>query len=335
MTVTPTEITSPTITVLMSCYNSAKWLDEAITSVLIQTYRDFEFIIVDDGSVDNTLEIIKRFAALDSRIVVVTKPNSGLSDSLNVGIKMARGEWIARLDADDRCEPTRLQQQIELALTNLNLVFIGSGLTIIDEVGSKLNTYCYPTRHMSLLKNLVTARKFPPHASALYRTKIVSDLGGYRSRIHRAEDCDLWLRLSSVGELACISEPLVHIRKHSGQISLSEGGQRQVVDSRLAMVSYWLRHFNVVDPVDDDYANYNNFSTWIKVRLKELGLFEFLDHKERLKSYSFKSPFDCFRLICACMCKPFFTLRLIKERFIGESIARRLALEWIEKTKAG
>ena len=334
MTTSTTATPTPTITVLMSCYNAAQWLDDAIRSVLNQTYTDFEFIIVNDGSVDNTLEIIQRFAAFDSRIVVVTKPNSGLSDSLNVGIKMARGEWIARLDADDRCEPTRLQQQMELALTNLNLVFIGSGLTIIDDVGNKLNTYSYPTRHISLLKHLRTARKFPPHASALYRTKKVRDLGGYRSRIHRAEDWDLWLRLSAVGELACLSEPLVQIRKHPGQISRSEGGQRQVVDSWLATVSYWLRHFNAVDPVDADDANYNSFNAWIKVRLKEEGLFELLDHKDRLKSFAIKSPFDAIRLIGACMSRPFFTLRLIQERFIGKSLAHRLALEWIEKTKA-
>jgi hypothetical protein len=247
---------------------------------------------------------------------------------------MARGEWIARFDSDDICEPTRLQQQMELALTNLNLVFIGSGLTIIDGVGNKLNTYRYPTRHILLLKHLRTMRKFPPHSSALYRTKIVRDLGGYRLRFHRSEDLDLWLRLSAVGELACLREPLVQIRKHPGQISHSEGGQRQVVDSWLATVSYWLRHFNAVDPVDADDANYNGFIAWIKVRLKEEGLFELLDHKDRLKSFAIKSPFDVIRLIGACMSRPFFTLRLIQVRFIGKSLAHRLALEWIEKTKA-
>lgn len=325
---------SPTITVLMSCFNAARWLDEAINSVLNQTFTDFEFIIVDDGSVDNTLELIHGFSTADPRIVVIKKPNSGLSDSLNIGIQAARGEWIARLDADDICEPTRLERQIVLASTNSNFVFIGSGLTIIDDVGNKLNIYSYPSCHAALLQHLRTARKFPPHASALYRTKIVRDLGGYRSRIHRAEDWDLWLRLSEVGELACLSEPLVQIRKHPGQISHSEGGRRQIVDSWLATVSYWLRHFNAVDPVDADDAKYNSFSAWIKVRLKEEGLFELLAHKDRLKSFAIKSPFDAIRLIGACMSRPFFTLRLIQGRFIGESLAHRLALEWIEKTKA-
>jgi len=327
---------SPTITVLMSCFNAARWLDDAISSVLNQTYTDFEFIIVDDGSADNTLELIKKFATFDPRIVVITKPNSGLSDSLNVGIKMARGKWIARIDADDMCESTRLEKQIELASTNLNLVFIGSGLTIIDDVGNKLNTYSYPTSQTALLKHLRSARKFPPHTSALYRTKIVRDLGGYRSRIHRAEDWDLWLRLSEVGELACLSEPLVLIRKHPGQISHSEDGRRQMVDSRLATVSYWLRHFRMSDPVEADEASFNNFSSWMQARLQESGLFEFQTHKAHIQSFSceaLKSPFGVIRLIGACVRRPIFTLRFFQERFFGESLARRLALEWIKQTK--
>jgi len=97
-------ISTPTITVLMSCYNAERWLDEAVRSVLNQTFDNFEFIIIDDGSVDGTLSLVRRYASTDSRIIVVAKQNTGLSDSLNVGVQMARGKWIARLDADDLCE---------------------------------------------------------------------------------------------------------------------------------------------------------------------------------------------------------------------------------------
>lgn len=320
---------------LMSCYNAARWMDEAIRSVLNQTYKDFEFIIVDDGSVDNTLEIAQRFAVADPRVVVITKPNSGLANSLNVGIQKARGEWIGRLDADDICEQTRLEKQIRLASTNSNFVFIGTGLTIIDDVGNKLNAHSYPTRHSALLQHLRTARKFPPHASALYRTKIVRAMGGYRSRIHRAEDWDLWLRLSEVGELACLSEPLVQIRKHPGQISHSEGGRRQILDSRLATVSYWLRQFRVPDPVDADEVSYHKFSAWLQARLEEDGLFEFQAHKALLQSLVgevSKKPSSVISLIDACVDQPIFSIRFLQERLLGESLSRRLALEWIKQT---
>lgn len=328
--------TDPTITVLMSCYNAARWLDVAIHSVLNQTFRDFEFIIVDDGSVDNTLEIVKRFAAADQRIIVISKPNSGPGDSRNVGIQKARGEWIAVIDADDVCEPTRLEKQIGLASNNSALVFIGTGLTIIDDVGNKLKIHSYPARHAALVQHLRTARGFPPHSSAFYRTKMVRALDGFRLTIHRAEDWDLWLRLSEVGELACLSEPLVQIRKHPGQISHSEKGRRQIIDSRLATVSYWLRHFRVSDPVEADEASFNNFNSWMQARLQESGLFEFQTHKAHIRSFfseALKSPFGVIRLIGTCVRRPIFTLRFFQERLFGESLARRLALEWIKQTK--
>ena len=181
----------PSVSVLMSCYNAARWLGEAIESVLRQTHTDFEFIIVDDGSKDDTPTILQRYSASDARIVIITKPNTGLGDSLNVGIRQVRGDWIARLDADDICEPTRLARQLELAQSNPSLVFVGSGLVIIDEHGAKLAIHHYPTRHTALLRQLRQMRKFPPHSSAMFRTTAARSIGGYRTRIRRAQDWDL------------------------------------------------------------------------------------------------------------------------------------------------
>ena len=330
---------SPRLTVLMSCYNATRWLDEAIQSVLTQTLTEYEFIIVDDGSSDDTLEVIQRYAAADPRIIVIEKSNSGLANSLNVGIQEARGEWIARLDADDICEPTRLQKQMALATTNADLVFIGTGLTIINEEGVKLASHRYPARHAELLQNLKAARKFPPHASALYRTESVRAVGGYRSRIHRAEDWDLWLRLSEVGELACLGDPLVQIRKHPGQISHSEKGMRQISDSRLAMVAYWLRQLNFADPIDGDTTDYENFHTWVRARLDADGLFAFAEHRAQLRSIFYRagataSPIGAINFIVACCTRPSCLLRLFHERLFGETLTRHLATEWVALSRA-
>src|SRR5687767_6042714 len=99
----------PECSVVMSCYNASAWLSEALDSVLNQTFQDFELIIVDDGSTDDTRKIIEEYAARETRIVSIVKANSGLADSLNVGVARARGRWVARLDADDVCEPERLE----------------------------------------------------------------------------------------------------------------------------------------------------------------------------------------------------------------------------------
>lgn len=327
---------TPSITVLMSVFNGALFLHEAIESVLNQTFTDFEFIIVDDGSLDNSVEIIRRCQLQDPRISLISKTNTGLADSLNHGIQKARGEWIARLDADDLCEPTRLAKQILLAEKNPNLVFIGTGLTIINEKGTKKTIYNYPERHQDLLKQLQIAGKFPPHSSAFYLTKVVRALGGYRPRIKRSQDLDLWLRLSAVGELACIGEPLVQLRQHARQISNEETGKRQLYDARIGMVSYWLRCLGVRDPVDADEKNFYDFKVWLHTRLDAAGFFEYQVHVNYLRLLihkSSKSNFDILKLLVTCFSHPIFSLHFIWNNIFGESITRRLAFEWVMQRK--
>ena len=324
----------PVITVLMSCYNAEKWLDEAIQSVLNQTFKDLEFIIVDDGSKDNTLDIIKMHAARDGRIVILSKQHTGQQDSRNEGIRTAKGEWIAILDADDIFEPIKLEKQITAAVKNKNLVFIGTGCTIIDESGRKLKTYGYPASNVALQRNLRTARKFPPHSSAMFKRSVFQKLGGYRKRISRAEDADLWLRLSEVGQLTCLKGSYVQIKRHPGQISHDENGMRQQLDARLATVASWVRHFGYPDPIVDNEEIFNNYHRWIKDRANEDGLFEYLSHKANIHfqlGIATKSPLALFDLIKKSLNSPIHIIRYIKEKFIGESLPRRLALKWIKE----
>ena len=325
------------ISVLLSCYNGARWLDEAINSVLTQTFGDFEFIIVDDGSTDSSPEIINRYAGQDTRIVVIAKSNTGLADSLNVGIQHARGEWIARLDADDICEPERLELQLTKARENPSLVFIGSGLLEIDASGKPIKTYRYLSSHALLVKNLYSARKFPPHSSAFYRTDIVRSIGGYRVRIRRSQDCDLWLRLSEVGQLTALDEPLVRIRKHSDQISHEESGRRQIIDSRVAITSYWLRRHGFPDPVAADDEVFKAFRAWVENRLDHEQLFEFFDYIERIKTniaVLYKSPSALLAATKHIVSKPWFLLKLLRVRLCGDMIPQRLSREWMRKANS-
>ena len=150
----------PEISVVMSCYNSRRWLAEAIGSVLSQTHSDFEFIIVDDGSTDDSWATIQRYATRDRRIVALSKGNSGLADSLNAGISVARGKWIARIDADDVCEPGRLAEQMAFVRANPQVVLLGSGCVEIDEYGRPLRAHRYPAAHRTLVRNLELLQKF-------------------------------------------------------------------------------------------------------------------------------------------------------------------------------
>jgi len=321
------------ITVLMSVYNGSRWLDEAIQSVLNQTFIAFEFIIINDGSTDNSLEIINQFAAGDPRIVVINKLNTGLADSLNQGIEQARGEWIARIDADDVCEPERLSKQYTCAQSTSSLVLIGTGLREIDEQGRPGKVYLYPAAHKVLVRQLITARRFFAHSTAFYRTETVKALGGYRARIKRAQDWDLWLRLSEVGDMVCLSEPLVKLRKHAGQISHDESGQRQKIDARVALISYYLRQHGFVDPVptDDTDTDFDNFREWVAMRLKQERVFDYYSFIHKVKQQltdggiSLKGLTGLATLLLR---EPGFVCRHFRQFVSGEELAQRLAAEW-------
>lgn len=324
--------TAPFVSVLMSCYNASRWLDESIQSVLNQSYGDFEFIIVDDGSEDDTLSIVRRYASKDDRIVVIAKTNTGLADSLNVGIKQARGEWIARLDADDLSEPERLEKQVQAALSNPALVYIGTGLVLIDGQGQIAGAHHYPRAHGKLVEHLQTARKFPAHSSAFYRSDAVRSIGGYRLRIHRAQDWDLWLRLSEIGELACLGEPLVRVRKHADQVSHDESGRRQIIDSRMAMISYWIRKLKVEDPVSADEQAFHEFRTWVVNQLERASLFakrEYAARLKRLLSGELQMPAHLFRIGILVFQHPLRFASFAKEQVVGETLTRKLAAAWL------
>lgn len=329
---------NPFVTVLMSVYNGERWLFEAIQSVLTQSFADFEFIIVNDGSKDCSLEIINQFAARDRRIVIIDKPNTGLADSLNQGIKQAKGQWIARIDADDLCVSDRLQKQYEFANADSSLVLIGSGLRVINETGVPGRLYCYPASHVALVNGLVTFRQFFAHSSAFYNTEVVRKLGGYRPRIKRSQDFDLWLRLSEVGKIGCINKPLVKIRKHSLQISNDDQGQQQIIDSRIAMTSYWLRREGFVDPVAADCsdADFNNYRSWVKTLLHHNQTFEYytfvkeFKQKLNIEGMSFAGYLTLF---LSLLHEHVFVFRYLREALIGDRFQKKISALWIKKNQ--
>jgi len=323
----------PEVSVLMSVYNSERWLAESIESVLNQTFTDFEFLIVNDGSTDESGAIINRYAGQDSRIRVFDKPNTGLADSLNYGIAHAKGEWIARIDADDLWMSDRLKKQMEVAQSTEHIVLIGTGLTLIDDKSTPLRAYRYPQQHETLLQSLTSGGKFFAHSSALYRTKSVRDVGGYRARVLRAEDHDLWLRLSEVGRLYCIEAPLVQIRKHSDQISHDENGQRQLIDFHVAMVSHWLRRAGQIDPVNASLEEFEAFHVWVRERIRDEGVFSkaglVIEIKRALaRSRSLRKPLVLSRYVLR---HPFLVTRWLLGRFISSNLPRKLAAVWVSE----
>lgn len=322
------------ITVIMSVYNGEEWLNKSIPSVLNQTYDDFEFIIINDGSTDRSSEIIEHYANVDSRIIAINKENSGLADSLNCGIKYATGKWIARIDADDICDVMRLEKQYSLAQSNKKNVLIGAGIIEIDSKGNTGKIYKYPKRHKELKNNLTTEGPFFAHSTAFYLTEMVRSVGGYRERFQRAQDHDLWLRLSEVGKMACVDEPLIKIRRHNSQISNEDDGMRQKIDSKIALISYWLRKNNYVDPVDRsiDDQEYDRFRAWVINKMMKRNVFGYHEYIKQIKrKKGWLGDMLGWQLFCApeMIRGKAMLYKYFYKKIFGDYEARDIAFEWM------
>jgi glycosyltransferase involved in cell wall biosynthesis len=212
-------MTIPRVTVAMSVYNNAPYLASAIESICAQSFADFEFLIVDDGSTDESGAIIERFAADDSRIRPIHQPNAGLIASLNRIVAEARGEIIARMDGDDIALPERFARQIAFLDANPDVGVLGTGCSCIDEEGKP-----HPYRFENVVSTeeiLDDLKNGPPlcHPSVMMRTEVVRAVGGYHPAYKHCEDYDLWLRLSERVPMANLPDRLLHYRQSAQQVS--------------------------------------------------------------------------------------------------------------------
>lgn len=223
---------TPLVSVVVPVRNGARWLNEAIDSVVQQTLGDFELLAIDDGSTDATPQILAGWAGRDSRVRTLRQPNLGLVAALNRGLAEARGALLARLDADDRAAPQRLKDQAEIMDGSPNIGLLGTWAQRIDENGRGRGLLKPETRPDKLAEILTRANPFV-HSSVMLRTNIARSLGGYRAAFEAAEDYDLWLRISEIASVANIPEPLVQYRRHGDSVSARKA-IRQSFSLRLA-----------------------------------------------------------------------------------------------------
>lgn len=208
----------------MSAYNASKYIDDAITSILDQRFDNFEFIIINDGSTDDTLRKIKKYH--DARIVIIDQSNQGLVSSLNKGIAKARAPIIARQDADDISLPDRLRLQYEALSGDDSLVIIGSSIITINENGTKLNQHKVLLENKELKQELMIRSPFA-HGSVMFRKKAFERARKYQNNDWPAEDYGLWLRMADCGTFANTDAALYKYRENSQGISAqNEARQR-------------------------------------------------------------------------------------------------------------
>jgi glycosyltransferase involved in cell wall biosynthesis len=206
----------------MPVYNAERFLSQAVESVLSQSFREFKFIIIDDGSSDQSLRILNEFAAKDSRILLRSRANTGYSAALNEGLALAQGRYIARMDADDVCRPTRFEKQLAFMENNPQCVAVGSYAEYMDVDGWPIYVVHRPTEHEAIDEmHIRGVGGAILHPAAMLRTDALRQVGGYRTEFEPAEDADLFLRLAEVGRLANRPEVLLNYRFNMASISFT------------------------------------------------------------------------------------------------------------------
>ena len=209
------------ISVVMPAYNAEKYIREAVNSVLQQTYTNFELLIINDGSTDNTREVISSFT--DPRIIVIDhEVNKGIASALNTGLLNARAEYIARFDADDVCFPERLLVQFNFLETHPDYILTGGDAEYISDGGEHLFHFkCIGHTNEQIIKKILRYCPFV-HSCVMYRKDVVLKAGGYSLYAHNFEDYFLWVRLHTYGKFHNLPQPLIKVRFNPTSTTIDE-----------------------------------------------------------------------------------------------------------------
>jgi glycosyltransferase involved in cell wall biosynthesis len=248
----------PKITVIMPVYNGEKYLKEAIESILLQTFIDFEFLIIDDGSNDKSSKIIEVYAKTDPRIRFLSNSsNLGLINTLNKGIVEAKANYIARMDADDIALPNRFEKQIQFLHKNSEISVLGTNMILINENSDFVRKISLPSEPLLIKWSLYF---FCPlaHPTIMCRRSMLLEIAGYNHDFKYTEDYELWLRASEKYKFYNLSEALLYYRSHSS--SVSNSFQKEQNEAFLSIATKYIS--NLIDqPVPTDVVAMLSFRT--------------------------------------------------------------------------
>lgn len=258
------------ISVIMPVYNEQKYLRKAIDSVLNQTYADFELIIINDGSIDDTYNIILELQKNDCRIKLLNhEKNMGLIKSLNDGLEVAKGDIIARMDGDDICCGTRFQKQIDFLTRNSSVKLVGSYVDIIDSEDKVIGEELFFTNGKDILNFSTRMRIDIQHPTIMARREAFENFK-YRDGYKHAEDYELFCRMAEQFEMANIPEKLLMYRRHESSVSNQNRQQQRLMATRIAEEAALRRNINtntVAMRYSSDWHNkcfYANYEEMLK-----------------------------------------------------------------------
>jgi len=241
----------PKVSVIMAVYNDEQYLSEAIDSILNQTYRKFEFIIINDGSTDSSSEILNEYERKDSRVKVVKQKNVGLTKSLNRAIKLSMGEYITRMDSDDISHRDRLLKQVKFLMANLDYALVGTNVIKIDEYGKHLEVNKTKYSHNDIY-NTFKNRNCIAHGSVMINKELVGDLLKYDETFLYAQDFRLWAKIAKRFKIANLKEPLYLLRLHKESLSKKKIENQSIY---AGIVAYEFETSNTIYNIDKEIIN--------------------------------------------------------------------------------
>jgi glycosyltransferase involved in cell wall biosynthesis len=229
----------PKVSVVMSVFNAAAFLSEAVRSVLAQSFADFEFLIINDGSSDNSAAILAEFS--DPRIKILDQDNRGLIASLNRGIEAAAGDYIARMDADDRCLPDRFQLQVDYLDKHPEVALLGGSIATMDQDGNALAPrVSFPETHEHIWSAIGRRPWVFCHPAVMYRRQAAIDAGMYHRDFAHAEDTEFFARLMTGNKAANLPDVLLNYRLTRGAVSFAKKDHGRVNAELVAtMIDHW------------------------------------------------------------------------------------------------
>ncbi|MCS7035003.1 MAG: glycosyltransferase [Phycisphaerae bacterium] len=254
---------APNVSVVMCVYNAQRFLPDTLRSILGQTLQDFELIVVNDGSTDRSLDILRQFERGDARIRVISRENRGIARSANEGIAVARATYIARHDADDLSHPARLATQAAFLDAHPDVVAVGSQMRITDPYGLPIGLTDFPLDHEGIERELLRGSGWTfPQPAAMFRREAFDRAGGYRERFSNSEDLDLFLRMALVGKLANLPEPLVYWRRHLQSVNHTRAAAQTLLKREIIVEALRARGRAVPEDLDRQLAYTRPLPPW-------------------------------------------------------------------------
>lgn len=265
----------PAVSVLMPAYNAEKYIGEAIDSILLQTFKNFELIIIDDASTDNTWRVIKSFLKKDKRIIAhKNKKNLKLSKTLNLAIEKSKGLYLARMDADDWSYPDRLEKQYEYMEKNNKVGILGGTMEITDNKGNIIGKRKYANIDKKLRGDIFWFSPFS-HPLIMIRKSILEKAGNYNPIFNPAEDYELYFRIGKFSKFANISDILLRYRIVEESMTTGSTKKMELQTIKIRQLYSNSKQYNM-NLVHKIYNNLHLVSIYIVPSKLKMLIFNFL-----------------------------------------------------------